>query len=73
MFLMTGNCRPQRYPASTVTMPTPISHSDFRCGSTRGFVSSMPANTPIRQVPIAGKVLSRPSGSQLPSHLRPGR
>ena len=33
----------------------------------------IPAKTPSRQVAIAGKVLSNPSGSWSPSHFRSGR
>ena len=64
MFLTIGNCSPQSTPSAIVAEPAPISHKVFWCGCRRGSFSSRPANTPSRQVPIAGSVLSRPSGSQ---------
>src|SRR5664280_514003 len=56
--LITGNCSPQSWPAATSAIPAPISHSDFCCAASRSLFSSKPANTPSRQVPIAGRVLS---------------
>ena len=73
MFLTIGNCSPQSTPSAIIAAPAPISHKVFWWGCRLGSFSSRPANTPSRQVPIAGSVLSRPSGSQAPFHFRPGK
>src|SRR6266516_489910 len=65
--------QPQSTPSAIIAAPAPISHKVFWCGCRLGSFSSRPANTPSRQVPIAGSELSRPSGSQAPFHFRPGK
>ena len=53
--------------------PNAASRRTFFRSSTDLLLSSSPANTPSKQVAMAGSVLNNPSGSHVLFHLRAGR
>src|SRR2546423_288825 len=76
---MIKNCKFQSKPTTTPTQPHTTNKQTLQSTTTNKpynqplSLNSRPANTPNKLEAIAGNVLSSPSGSWSPSHLRSGR